>query len=107
MLVIRNQRVLLRPLVCTSRSTYQVINPSLFSILSIFHIFLGFWSGLVPNPIHFANCGLMKQSVAPESTSPLMSAILLLVLIEMGMRIDRNCIVTITELKLWTTLTQA
>src|SRR6266581_6439235 len=50
---------------------------------------------------------LMKQSVAPESTSALMSAIALLVLIEMGICMDRNRVVTITELNLWTALTQA
>src|SRR6266702_1715114 len=50
---------------------------------------------------------LMKQLVAPESTSALMSAIALLVLIETGMCMDRNHVVTITELNLWTALTQA
>ncbi len=49
----------------------------------------------------------MKQSVAPESTSALMLAIALLVLIETGICIDRNRVVTITELNLWTALTQA
>src|SRR6266702_5600813 len=49
----------------------------------------------------------MKQSVAPESTSAFVSAIVLLVLIETGMCIDRNRVVTITELNLWTALTQA
>ncbi len=49
----------------------------------------------------------MKQSVAPESTSAFMSAIALLVLIETGICIDRNRVVTITELNLWTALTQA
>ncbi len=49
----------------------------------------------------------MKQSVAPESTSALVSAIVLLVLIETGICIDRNRVVTITELNLWTALTQA
>ncbi len=49
----------------------------------------------------------MKQSVAPESTSAFVSAIALLVLIEMGTCMDRNRIVTITELNLWTALTQA
>src|SRR6266702_8361102 len=49
----------------------------------------------------------MKQSVAPESTSGFMSAIALLVLIETGICIDRNRVVTITELNLWTALTQA
>ncbi len=49
----------------------------------------------------------MKQSVAPESTSAFVSAIALLVLIETGTCIDRNRIVTITELNLWTALTQA
>ncbi len=50
---------------------------------------------------------LMKQLVAPESTSAFMSAIALLVLIEMGTCMDRNRVVTITELNLWTALTQA
>src|SRR6266568_4473098 len=50
---------------------------------------------------------LMKQSVAPESTSAFMSAIALLVLIEMGICMDRHRVVTITELNLWTALTQA
>ena len=50
---------------------------------------------------------LMKQSVAPESTSAFVSAIALLVLIETGMCMDRNRVVTITELNLWTALTQA
>ncbi len=49
----------------------------------------------------------MKQSVAPESTSALVSAIALFVLIETGICIDQNRIVTITELNLWTALTQA
>ncbi len=49
----------------------------------------------------------MKQSVAPESTSAFMSAIALLVLIETGICMDRNRVVTITELNLWTALTQA
>ncbi len=49
----------------------------------------------------------MKQLVAPESTSALVSAIALLVLIETGICMDRNRIVTITELNLWTALTQA
>ena len=40
----------------------------------------------------------MKQSVALESTNPLRSAIAQLVLTEMGIRIDRNRVVTITEL---------
>ncbi len=49
----------------------------------------------------------MKQSVAPESTSAFVSAIALLVLIETGICMDRNHVVTITELNLWTALTQA
>jgi len=49
----------------------------------------------------------MKQSVAPESTSAFVSAIALLVLIETGTCMDQNRIVTITELNLWTALTQA
>ena len=81
--------------------------PALFLVLSIFHIFHGFCRGLFPSCILLMNAGLMKQLVAPESTSPLMSAIALLVLIETGMHIDQNCIVTITELNLWTALTQA
>ena len=49
----------------------------------------------------------MKQSVAPESTSALVSAIALLVLIETGTCMDQNRVVTITELNLWIALTQA
>jgi len=49
----------------------------------------------------------MKQSVAPESTSAFVSAIALLVLIETGICIDWNRVVTITESNLWTALTQA
>src|SRR6266702_47079 len=73
----------------------------------MFHIFRGFCRGLFPNFICCTNFSLMKQSVAPESTSALMSAIALLVLIEMGICMDRNRVVTITELNLWTALTQA
>ncbi len=73
----------------------------------MFHIFRGLCRGLFPSFIRFMNFSLMKQSVAPESTSALMSAIALLVLIETGMCMDRNRVVTITELNLWTALTQA
>src|SRR6266571_7575087 len=73
----------------------------------MFHIFCGFCKGLFPNFIHRMNLSLMKQSVAPESASAFVSAIALLVLIETGMCIDRNRVVTITELNLWTALTQA
>src|SRR6266704_5502534 len=73
----------------------------------MFHIFRGLCRGRFPNFIHCMNLSLMKQSVAPESTSALMSAIALLVLIETGICMDRNCVVTITELNLWTALTQA
>src|SRR6266702_1221038 len=57
--------------------------------------------------MHRMKLSLMKQSVAPESTSAFMSAIVLLVLIETGICMDRNHVVTITELNLWTALTQA
>ncbi len=73
----------------------------------MFHIFHGLCRGRFPSFICRMNFSLMKQSVAPESTSALMSAIALLVLIETGMCIDRNRVVTITELNLWTALTQA
>ncbi len=73
----------------------------------MFHIFRGLCRGHFPNFIRCMNLSLMKQSVAPESTSALMSAIALLVLIETGICIDRNRVVTITELNLWTALTQA
>src|SRR6266702_117886 len=73
----------------------------------MFHIFRGLCKGLFPSFICRMNFSLMKQSVAPESTSAFMSAIALLVLIEMGICMDRNRIVTITELNLWTALTQA
>src|SRR6266704_375134 len=73
----------------------------------MFHIFLGLCRGRFPNFIRRTNLSLMKQSVAPESTSALMSAIVLLVLIETGICMDRNRVVTITELNLWIALTQA
>src|SRR6266702_1192835 len=83
------------------------MSPAWFAVLSIFHIFRGLCRGLFPNFIRRMKVSLMKQSVAPESTSAFMSAIALLVLIETGMCMDRNRIVTITELNLWTALTQA
>src|SRR6266702_62741 len=83
------------------------MDPAWFAILSIFHIFRGFCRGLFPNFILRTKFSLMKQLVAPKSTSALMSAIALLVLIETGMCMDRNHVVTITELNLWTALTQA
>src|SRR6266702_7381547 len=83
------------------------MGPSWFAVLSIFHILRGFWRGLRPNFICRTKLSLMKQSVAPESTSAFVSAVILLVLIEMGMCMDRNRVVTITELNLWTALTQA
>src|SRR6266702_505423 len=86
---------------------YCVISPAWFGVLSIFHIFRGFCRGLFPNFIRRTKVSLMKQSVAPDSTSALVSAIALLVLIETGTCIDRNRVVTITELNLWTALTQA
>ncbi len=73
----------------------------------MFHIFRGLCRGLFPNFICHMNLSLMKQSVAPESTSAFVLAIALLVLIETGMCMDRNRVVTITELNLWTALTQA
>ncbi len=73
----------------------------------MFHIFRGLCKGLFLSFIRHMNLLLMKQSVAPESTSAFMLAIALLVLIETGMCIDRNHVVTITELNLWTALTQA
>ncbi len=73
----------------------------------MFHIFHGLCRGLLPNFIRRMKFSLMKQSVAPESTSAFMLAIALLVLIETGICMDRNRIVTITELNLWTALTQA
>src|SRR6266702_6313666 len=73
----------------------------------MFHIFRGLCRGRFPNFIRRMKFSLMKQSVAPESTSAFMSAIALLVLIETGICIDRNRVVTITELNLCTALTQA
>src|SRR6266702_6170982 len=81
--------------------------PARFAVLSIFHILRGFCRGLFPSFIRRTKFSLMKQSVAPESTSAFMSAIALLVLIETGICMDRNRVVTITELNLWTALTQA
>ncbi len=66
----------------------------------MFHIFRGFCRGHFPNFIRRMKFSLMKQSVAPESMSALMSAIALLVLIKTGICIDRNRVVTITELNL-------
>ncbi|SRR6266702_1696306 len=83
------------------------MEPAWLGVLSMFHIFRGFCKGLFPSFILHINASLMKQSVAPESMSALMSAISLLVLIETGICMDRNCVVTITELNLWTALTQA
>src|SRR6266702_87239 len=73
----------------------------------MFHILRGFCRGLFPNFIRRMKFSLIKQSVAPESTSALVSAIALLVLIETGTCMDRNRVVTITELNLWIALTQA
>src|SRR6266571_5038272 len=73
----------------------------------MFHILRGLCRGLFPNLVLRMKFSLMKQSVAPESTSAFMSAIALLVLIETGMCMDRNRVVTITELNLWIALTQA
>ncbi len=73
----------------------------------MFHIFRGLCKGLFPNFIRRMNLSLMKQLVAPESTSAFTLAIVLLVLIETGICMDRNRVVTITELNLWTALTQA
>src|SRR6266702_2333423 len=84
-----------------------MIAPARFAVLLIFHILRGFCRGLFPSFIRRMKFSLMKQLVAPESTSALVSAIALLVLIEMGTCMDRNRVVTITELNLWTALTQA
>ena len=73
----------------------------------MFHIFRGLCRGRFPSFMRRMKLSLMKQSVAPESTSTFMLAIALLVLIEMGICMDRNRVVTITELNLWTALTQA
>src|SRR6266702_1635123 len=73
----------------------------------MFHIFRGFCRGRFPNFSRRRKVSLMKQSVAPESTSAFMLAIALLVLIETGTCMERNRVVTITELNLWTALTQA
>src|SRR6266702_3033367 len=73
----------------------------------MFHILRGFWRGLRPNFIRRTKSSLIKQSVALESTSAFVSAVVLLVLIETGICMDRNRVVTITELNLWTALTQA
>src|SRR6266581_6598464 len=83
------------------------IAPARFAVLSIFHILRGFCRGLFPSFIRRTKFSLMKQSVAPESTSAFVSAIALLVLIETGICIDWNRVVTITESNLWTALTQA
>ncbi len=66
----------------------------------MFHILRGRCRGLFPNLIRRVKPSLMKQSVAPESTSAFVSAIALLVLIETGICMDQNRVVTITELNL-------
>src|SRR6266702_2239127 len=81
--------------------------PAWFAVLSMFHIFRSLCKGLLPSFMRRTKFSLMKQSVAPESTSTFMSAIALLVLIETGICMDQNHVVTITELNLWTALTQA
>ena len=73
----------------------------------MFHIFRVICRGRFPSFICRTKASLMKQSVAPESMSAFVSAIALLVLIETGICMDRNRVVTITELNLWTALTQA
>src|SRR6266702_2149035 len=83
------------------------MEPAWLGVLSMFHIFRGFCRGLFPSFILRTKVSLMKQSFAPESTSALMLAISLLVLIETGICMDRNRVVTITESNLWTALTQA
>ncbi len=65
--------------------------------MSIFHIFLGFCRGRVPSFILLMKLWPMKQLVAPESTSPLILAIAQLVLMETGICMERNRVVTITE----------
>jgi len=75
-----------------------VINPALFSVLPMFHIFLGFCRGHIPNFILLINAELMKPLVALESMSPFMLAIAQLVLIDTGIHIEQNRVVTITEL---------
>ncbi len=77
-----------------------MILPAWFAVLSIFHIFHGLCRGLFPNFIRHMNRSLMKQLVALESTSAFVLAIALLVLIETGICMDRNRVVTITELNL-------
>src|SRR6266702_3290562 len=84
-----------------------MIAPAQFAVLLMFHILQGFCRGLFPNFIRRTKFSLMKQSVASESMSAFVSAIALLVLIETGMCMDRNRVVTITELNLWIALTQA
>ncbi len=64
----------------------------------MFQIFRGFCRGHTPNFILLMKAGLMKQSVAPESTSPFILAIVQLVLTEMGIHMEQNRVVTITEL---------
>ncbi len=54
----------------------------------MFHIFLDLCRGHVPNFILLMNTGLMKQSVAPELTSPFKLAIVQLVLTETGIHMD-------------------
>ena len=88
MSVTRNVMLWLRCLVVTLSVAECIIFPSRFSVLSMFHIPRGFFSCFILIPIHFANWGLMKLLVAPESTNTLMSALLLLVHTKTGTCID-------------------
>jgi hypothetical protein len=58
----------------TFKSRKCVIIPDLLVVLSMLKIFFGLGSVCSPSPIHLANAGCMKLSVAPESTSAFLSA---------------------------------
>src|SRR6202012_317961 len=60
--------------VCMGRSIYIWIVPALFWVLLIFHTIWGLSNFLVLIFICFRSLGLMKLSVAPESTKTCLSA---------------------------------
>jgi hypothetical protein len=74
MSVMRNLISLWIPLVHMSKSRKCVIIPDLLVVLSMLKIFFGLGSFCNPSPIHFANAGCMKLSVATKSTSAFFSA---------------------------------
>src|SRR6266404_5556424 len=78
--VIKNLIILVSFPVRTSKSVYSFITPAALVVPSMFHTFRGFSSCNVVTPNFLANSGSMKLSVAPESVSVILSAIIFAVL---------------------------